>query len=64
MVQRYEAYIGTTFADDGDYVIYEDYEKVVETIKTFPDVHICTCNCEICVWFRTKARPIIEAEKP
>ena len=38
MVHRYDPDIGMSFANDGDFVTYEEYEKLVKHIK-----HIDLC---------------------
>lgn len=48
-----------------DYIVkaINSYEKLMKAIETFPDVHMCTCNCEVCLWFRTKVRPVQQVLK-
>jgi len=60
---RHVCFANTTEYRDDIVQAINRYDKLVEAIETFPEVHMCTCNCEVCLWFRTKARPAQDALK-
>lgn len=46
MVQRYDPDIGMIFTDDGDYVEYEDYKKLVDAIESNQAFHTAIWNLD------------------